>query len=398
MTPSLASPRRRAPVPRRTRRGLGALMASLLAAGLLAALAAAWQAGVAAERVRGHARLLAAAAAAEGHALHHWLHDARTSGTLANVPAEGTARTLTAAERAALAAHAATAPWRRSLADATRPVLPRGWEIVHLVGRTAGAPPDGVLALRPSAGVASAPAWAALRRALDVTAGPSDGAAAARAAGTLAAWDPDRDRALAASRFARLDTGAVLRQDHAGHPRLPMEAAVRMGGGDVDGVAALESGRAGIPRISGACPGAAAGTLCTAGAVLRGPLAVRGGAALSAAASGPVAVAGAVTGIARIRTRDAAVSGTVTASELTACADAGADLCGGGGLDVRDATGAPDWARAAIFGDVVIRGGDRLDGVTRVTAGTGVLGAAEGALTVRGCLRVAAPFVHGAGC
>jgi len=376
---------------------MAALAAVTLAGGIAAAAVAAWQVSVAAERIRGHARHLAAAVAAEGYGLHHWLHGARTGGTLTAVPAEGTARALTAAERADLADHSATAAWRRAAADPTRPVLPRGWEIVQLVG-TAGGLPDGVVALRPSGGVVAGPAWDALRRALDLTPGPSGAGADALAAAALADWDPARDRALPASRFARLDTGAVLRQVHAGHPAPVMGAELLMGGNGVGGVVALATARAGLPEITGACPGAAAGTLCADTLDLRAGLDARAGVALATAAVRDLSIPGDVNGIAWVRTRDATVSGTVTAPALTACADAEADLCGGGRLDLEGGTGTPSWATAAIFGDTVIRDGSRLTGISDVTAATGVLGALRGALTVRGCLRVTAPFIHGAGC
>ena len=112
--------------PRRARRGLGTLAAAVLVTSIIATAMAAWQVAVAAERIRGHARHLAEAVAAEGYGLHHWLHAERIAGTV-TAPAEGTARALTAAEEGRLAAHSATAAWRRSIADPTRPVLPRGW-------------------------------------------------------------------------------------------------------------------------------------------------------------------------------------------------------------------------------------------------------------------------------
>ena len=243
----------------------------------------------------------------------------------------------------------------------------------------------------------SGPAWDALRRALDLTPGPSGAGASALAAAAVADWNPARDRAVAASRLARLDTGAVLRQVHAGHPAPVMGTELLMGGNDVNAAAALVTARARLPEIAGACPGAAAGTLC-ADTLAAAAGMVAGDAALAAAAARDVSVPGDVNGIGWVRTRDAAVSGTVTAPALTACADAEADLCGGGRLDLEAGTGTPSWATAAIFGDTVIRDGNRLTGVSGVTAATGVLGRLRGALTVRGCLRVTAPFIHGPGC
>lgn len=388
--------------PRRARRGLGTLAAAVLVTGIIATAMMAWQVAVAAERIRGHARHLAEAVAAEGYGLHHWLHAERIAGTV-TAPAEGTARALTATEEGRLAAHSATAAWRRSIADPTRPVLPRGWEIVHLVA-AAGGPADGVLVLRPANDVVAHPTWDATRRALDVTLGTAEAGAAALAAATVAGYDATRDRAVPASRFARIDAAAMLREDHAGHPRLPMETAVRMGGNDLEGVNRLEGDRARIPVIDGDCrapvphPGTLTGTLCANGLVLGDTLDVNDAATLSTAAAADVTVTGAVTGITRIRTARATVAGTVMTPELTACADTEAALCGGGDLDIETATGVPQWTTASIFGDTVIRDGNRLLGVRDTRAATGIFGLLVGALTVRGCLRSVNPFIHGAGC
>lgn len=373
----------------------------MLLAGLLATAAMSLQLAMADERIRGHARHLAEAVAAEGYGLHHWLHEERIGGTLTAVPAEGTARTLTAAERADLAAHSATAAWRRSVADATRPVLPRGWEIVHLVGTTGGTA-GGVVVLRPSNATFNAPAWDAVRQALDVTLGASEAGAAALAAGALTgatpAWNAARDRAVPASRLSRLDDDAVLRELHQGHAGLSMATALLMDGNDLDGVRRLEGVRGTMPEITGACPGEPPDTLCADDPVLGSTLEVADASTLSTATAEDVTVTGDVNGITRIRTGDATVSGGVTTPVLTACADAEADLCGGGDLDIEGGTGTPDWTQASIFGDTIIRDGNRLTGVTRTIASTGIFGTLTGALTVSGCLRVANPFIHGSGC
>ncbi|MYF38126.1 MAG: hypothetical protein F4219_05060, partial [Gammaproteobacteria bacterium] len=138
--------------PRPERRGMAALGAVMVLSGLAAVLVTGWQVAMAGERIRGAARYLSESVAAEGYGLHHWLHAERTDPPVTPpmaFPAEGTARALTTAEAGRLAVHSATARWRRTAADATVPVLPRNWEIVHLVG-TAGGLPDGVLVLRPS--------------------------------------------------------------------------------------------------------------------------------------------------------------------------------------------------------------------------------------------------------
>ena len=384
--------------PRRARRGVGTLTAVMLVAGIAAVALASWQMATAAERLRGHARHLAETVSAEGFGLHHWLHAERIAGTLA-APPEGQARQLTNAERGRLASHAAVARWRRSAADATRPVLPRGWEIVHLIG-TAGGLPDGVLVLRPSNELVTLPTWDATRQALDVTFGTAeDGAAAlatiALAVSPLDAYDAARDRAVPASRFARLDTDAVLRELHAGHARLAMRTAIEMDRNDLAGVALLSGQRGRIPRIDGTCTGT---TLCAGSLDLGDVLLANNGATLDTATADDVTITGNVTGITRMRTGDTTVAGTVTTPVLTSCADAEADLCGGGDLDLETGSGTPNWTTAAIFGDTVIRNGNRLTGVSAVTARTGIFGTLTGALTLRGCLRSVNPFIHGAGC
>ncbi len=404
-----ALPRR--PLPRRDRRGLMALFSAMMVASLGVTAAMLWQLGLAGERLRGEARHLAEIMAAEGHGMHHWLHEARTAvppGVIA--PAEGTARELTAAEAVALGGHSATARWRRTAADATRPVLPRGWEIVHLVG-TANGLPDGVLVLRPSNDVVALPTWRATREALDVTLGTAEAGAAALATIALAAsplddYDPTRDRALPASRFARLDSDAVLREIHAGHARLAMGTNIRMGGNDLSGVGGLEGERASIPRIDGNCPppppppATLSGTLCADTLDLGATLAANALSTLTSAFAEDVTITRDVSGITRMRTGDVTVSGTVTTPDLAACADPDADLCGGGDLDIEAGTGTPAWTEASIFGDTIIRNGNRLVGVTLTTGATGVFGAlGNGTLTVGGCMRSVWPFIHhGGGC
>ena len=237
---------------RRARRGLSALTAVLLLAGLLATVAMNWQIVVARERLRGQARHLAGVVAAEGYGLHHWLHEERVAGTTPD-PGEDTAGELSGDERTRLASHPAIATWRRSSIDRNRILLPRGWEIVHLVGRTTGEDlPDGILVLRPSDDIVNRPTWDALARALDVVLGSGTGAAAADlASAALADYDATRDRAYFTSRFARLDTNALLRQRHAGHPTLPMETDIDLGGNDLSNVKTLRARTGAFPEITG---------------------------------------------------------------------------------------------------------------------------------------------------
>ena len=375
---------------------------ALGAVGVSAALL--WEIAVAGERLRGHARHVAEAVGWEGYGLHHWLHEERVAGTVTVLAS----RTLTAAEAGRLADHSATARWRRSVGDATRPVLPRGWEIVHLVG-TAGDLTDGVLVLRPSDEIVSLATWDATRQALDITLGTAAEdaetlAGLALAASPLDNYDDARDLAFLASRFAGLDTDAVLRQVHAGHPRQSMTRRIEMGGNDLDQVAALDGERGAFPVIDGDCPpsppGALSGLLCADSLDLGDGLTAIARATLSAASAEDVTIALDVSQIARVRAGDVSVSGTVTAEEMAACANPDADLCGGGDLDLVAGTGTPHWTEASIFGDTVIRNGSQLTGVTQAFVGTGVFGTiGNGPLTVTDCVRTVSPFIHhGAGC
>ena len=72
------------------------------------------------------------------------------------------------------------------------------------------------------------------------------------------------------------------------------------------------------------------------------------------------------------------------------------------------ATGTPDWDDASIFGDVIIRDGNQLVGITTtdvfpdtvrgLPANAFFEDLAAQNLTVRGCFRSANPFVFGARC
>ena len=362
MSGRIPYPRRACRCPRSGRRGLTALTAVLLLAGLLAMAVANWQIGLATERLPGQARHLAGVVEAEGYGLHHWLHAERIAGT---VTAPATPRTLTAAERTRLSNHSAVADWRRSATDRTRVLLPRGWEIVHLIGAPDGRLPDGVVILRPSNALVAEPTWAATQEALDVllgmdTGGIAEGLATTALATSATPFDATRDRAVRASRLARLDTRAVLRERHAGHTVLPMEADLDAGGNDLADIGALNANSGQLPTLTGACPGQPANTLCAASLGLDAGLTARDDTSLGPLAARNTNLTGTTAVSGPVRAGGVDVSGTVTTVDLTACADATVDLCGGGDLDIEAATGTPDWTEAAIFGDVIIRDGNRL--------------------------------------
>jgi len=407
--PGHFGPRR---LPRRARRGLSALLAVIFLAALLSAALVSWHATLAAERVRGQARHLAEVVAAEGYALHHWLHEAR-AGTGFSPPAQGTARALTATgsspELARLAGHSATTPWRRSSSNSRRVILPRGWSLTHLVGQVEGTDlPDGLVVLRPSSDRVSGPDWEIMARALDVLlgSGAQDAETLAAAASLAPAFDATRDRVVFASRFSRLDTHAVLRRRHAGTGLPSMEADLDLGGNALETVTHVSADRATVATLTGECA-APAGALC-ADHLTTTRLAVQTGIAQLASVdadratfTGAVSVTGLIASEdASIRTGNARITGTLTTPHLTACTDPTADLCGGGDLDFENTTGTPDWTAAAIFGDVIIRDGNRLTGITTTTAHTGIFGGITGppVLDVDECFRSVTPFVHGAGC
>lgn len=193
----------------RRRRGLAALTAAFAVAAVAVLSVTALQIREGRARLEGRAFLVADVAAAEGRALHRWLHREQDSPAFAK-PAEGASRRLTGAEEGRLEAHASFSGWRK---------LPRGWTPHRLaaVPPGQGAPPRafGLLVLRPGADVTGAQRDAALSRLGEA----ADGTAAVLAAAAPGlAFDPARDIAVHVHHFAQLDTEMVLRQERSGHP------------------------------------------------------------------------------------------------------------------------------------------------------------------------------------
>lgn len=194
---------------RRRRRGLAALSAAVAVAGAAALAVTALQIREGRARLEGRAFLVADVAAADGRALHRWLHGEQDSPAFA-APAEGASRRLTPAETSGLEAHASFSGWR---------ALPRGWTSVRLAAVPAGQGADprafGILVLRPGADVTDAQRDAALSRLGEA----ADGTAAVLAgAATGLAFDPARDIAVHVHPFAQLDTEMILREPRSGHP------------------------------------------------------------------------------------------------------------------------------------------------------------------------------------
>lgn len=410
MPPSLSTARTRHTVPRRPRRGYAALSAMLFATGLLMAVLMSWQLGQAQERVAGTARHLAATVAAEGYALHHWLHRERTAGSPPAAPATGTARRLTSDETSRLAGYGATAPWRR---DGDRRVPPRGWRVIPLIG----ADGQGAIVLRPPAYLTAAPggvetpAWTLMKDALETALGATSGAALARDA--LGDFGAGEDHAWLAARFARLDANAVLRQTHAGHLAQPIEADIALGGNTITGVAQLAAGRLASDTTAQAMktpgPLVVGGDMTVAGAMTVNALGI-GCIRIDDSGTGcsetglALTVPGPVLEVDRVSTGDLEVTGTTSLSgggRLLACTRPDADLCGGGDLDLSGADGTLTWKDAVIFGTVRLlgAGGMTLDADVGIVAGSGVFETLEAeTLDVSGCLRSAAPFLYGENC
>ena len=382
----------------------------LFATGLLMAVLMSWQLGQAQERVAGTARHLAAVVAAEGYALHHWLHGARAGGTLANAPAVSSARQLDPAETSRLAGYGATAPWRR---DGDRIIAPRGWEVIPVIG----ADGQGAIVLRPPAyltdapGGVETPAWTLMKDALETALGAASGAALARDA--LGDFDAGEDHAWLAARFARLDANAVLRQSHAGHLAQPMEADIALGGNTITGVAQLEAGRlasdttAQVMKTPG--PLVVGGDMTVAGVMTVNALGI-GCIRIDNSGTGcsgtglALTVPGPVLDVDRVQAGDLEVTGTTSLSgggRLLACTNPAGDLCGGGDLDLSGADGTLTWKDAVIFGTVHLLGADgmTLDADVGIAARSGVFETLEAeTLDVSGCLRSAAPFLYGENC
>ena len=394
---------------RSRRRGLVALSASLGVFSVLASAYVMWQLGQADERLRSHARHIADVVAAEGFSVHHWLHDEiHRSSPIMTIPSINTARTITATERGRLETHFATSRWRRSSRDASRVLLPRGWSIERLITtighNTDGSAllPDGIVVLRPSADIANSATWRAVNDALDVVLPAASDRASTLAASVITSFDATRDRAFLASRFARINTAAVLRRAHAGHAQLALQTDLLMDTHDISNVGVLESSTSTVPEITGHCrPGTSSNPLCATLLTTQADVTVTGRTDVTALSATAMTVSQDVGSIPIWRVTTAEIENTTTSiTQLTACADAEVDICGGGDLDLESGTGDPDWTSAAIFGDTIIRDGNQLNGITTTNVvENGIFDLVNGTtLTVNGCFRSVNPFVFGARC
>ncbi|MCY4306153.1 MAG: hypothetical protein OXC62_15465 [Aestuariivita sp.] len=391
------------------RRGLVALSACVGIFSVLAAAYVMWQLGQANERLRGSARHLADVVTAEGFSVHHWLHDEinRTSPII-TVPVLNTARALTAIERGRLDTHFATSRWRRSSLDISRVLLPRGWSLHYLITtigqHTNGDTllPEGILVVRPSNDIVNSSTWSALNDALNVVLPVASDQASTLTASAITSFDATRDRAFFVSQFARINTAAVLRQAHVGHAQLAMQTDLVMGTNDLSDVDVLESLTGTAPNITGNCrPGTSSSPLCVTLLTTQADVDVSGSTTVTALTATDMTVSGDVTNISTWRADDVDIeTATTSTTQLTACADAEVDICGGGDVDVESGTGDPDWTTVAIFGDTIIRDGNQLNGLTTTNiVENGIFEVMTGnQLTVSGCFRSVTPFVYGARC
>ena len=237
---------------RRARRGMAALLLTMLLAAVLGATALAWEIGVARDRIAGQAALLAEAVAAEGYALHHWLHN----NPPVPPPPGGSARVLTGVENTGLENHAAFAPYWR---------LARGWEVTRLMGlpqgAVAGTRIHGILVLHPpplplGASDRLREEMELRREEVELRLGAaSRGGAAGLLADTALGFTLDaRDIAVLAVAFARIDPTVVLRSQRAGFAPPQMADTLDLDGNNLIGAGEIEVGIARLPPLRPLAP------------------------------------------------------------------------------------------------------------------------------------------------
>ena len=344
---------------------MAALLLTMLLAAVLGAAALAWETGVARDRIAGQAALLAEVVAAEGYALHHWLHNWQDNPPPGSTPPppRGFARELTVAETDLLEAHAAFAPYWR---------LARGWEVTRLMGvpqgAVAGTRIHGIVVLRAPPGAPEL-----LRQEVGLRLGaappppplaplppaPACGAAVCRAAGLLADTAPTftlidvRDIALPAFAFARIDPTAVLRSQRAGFAPPQMADNLDLGPHNLIDVGEIVSAM--LPALRPPAP--ALGTPAIP-IELTGGLDIRGD--LTAPSPRPALATLEVRGgfdpadiltAGDVRGNRVTISGTLSgALVLVACVARPDEICDGGSLDFIAGTGRAKWSRLLVSG------------------------------------------------
>ena len=255
-------------MPRRSRRGITALMSVLFLSVIISFTLSSWQLEESRRRMNGELRHLTQVIEAEGYGLHHWLDEkAMDVNTICPGEALPCARALTAAELTELAAHDTIASWSRirdpdnaDVNNRNAILMAKDWHIVHLLVNTGQGLTDGIVVLRADDKLVSELSSEALEKIMkrfDAFVDSDTGVAAKAAAKVLKLYDNDpndefdpekdifnssRDRAVLSSRFARIDYDAVLQRPQAGHPILPIRWPFNMNENDilnVDGINAI---------------------------------------------------------------------------------------------------------------------------------------------------------------
>ena len=340
---------------RRARRGMAVLSLTMLLAAVLGAAALAWETGVARDRIAGQAALLAEVVAAEGYALHHWLHnwqDNPPSGS-ALPPPRGFARLLTNRETTrveptgttGLENHAASAPYWR---------LARGWEVTRLMGLPQGAVVGtrihGILVLHPPAGAPEL-----LREEVELRLGAAPrGGAAGLWANTAPGFTLDgaRDIAVLAAAFARIDPTAVLRSQRAGFAPPQMAETLDLGGHNLIGAGEIEASIASLSRLRPPAPPPSEISL-TGTLEIRDDLTATGPptALATLEVRGEFDAADTLTA-AHVLGNRVTIRGMLSGvAALVACAPSQDDPCDAGSLDFSAGTGlGATWSRLLVFG------------------------------------------------
>ena len=231
--------------PRRHRRGLAALTATLFVAALLLSLSSLWIVAEARQKIAGEAALVAEAVAWAGYGLHHWLHENRSNVTDCDGKRIFVGEPLSS--DCDILAYGGPAPWA---------VPPRNWAIVLHI-RTPGGQewndplPHGILVVRPldctadrdRARFLHSEVAQRLGVAVDETTAPAGRPPAAGPALALVGSQArDCDLVVFAHSFSRIDPSLVLREPRAGFSPPVMETALDMDGNSITGDGTLTIG------------------------------------------------------------------------------------------------------------------------------------------------------------
>lgn len=349
--------------PRRRHRGIAALFGIVLLTAVVSSAVLAWQIGEARMQRAADANAVTRAAAIFGYGLHHWLHEARQADTFSG-PGAASARALTQAEDTARIGHAATASWH---------AFHRDWTVTALIARPDGdddnALVHGIVLLQPASSVDQALRDAVATRLAATSGAELDVLTLARTASGLTI-NENRDLAVPAWIFSRIDPTVVLRAPRVGVSSGPMATALDLGDNDILEAGEFEADRLDATRLVPADT--------SQPFVLNGGLALSNGDAVTTAiltASGRMAFgSGLSVGSGGLEAGDslsvtgtgasAKVAGTITIAgglsvnqttagdaALMACAANEFGVCTGGDFDLTAGTGTPNWSRVDTYGE-----------------------------------------------